>query len=60
MLSKRIKGKQPLKPKRPASPYFFPAFFAAVILLFCGILVFTYVESKHANPIMLDEQGNVR
>ncbi len=28
-----------------------------VIALFLGILVFVYVETKRANPILLDEQG---
>lgn len=31
-----------------------------VMLLFCGILIFAYYESKLANPIMLDETGHVK
>lgn len=38
----------------------FPLFFALVMLLFCGILVYAYFESKAANPIMLDESGHVK
>ncbi len=28
-----------------------------VFFVFCGILVFVYVATKRANPIMLDQQG---
>jgi hypothetical protein len=49
-----------VKDRKPASPFFFPMFFGAIMLLFCGILVMSYVESKKANPIMLDEQGRIR
>jgi len=52
-------GKQ-RPPRKPASPIFFPLFFAVVMLLFCGILVYAYHESQVANPIMLDEQGHIR
>ena len=45
---------------KPKHPTFFPWFLAVVMLLFCGILVFAYYESKRANPIMLDESGHVR
>jgi hypothetical protein len=31
--------------------------FGLIGALFIGILVFTYVLTKRANPIMLDEQG---
>jgi hypothetical protein len=41
-------------------PSFFPWFLALVMLLFCGILVFAYYESKLANPIMLDENGHMK
>lgn len=51
---------KPKHPRKPASPFFFPLFFAAVMLLFCGILAFAYHEAKVANPIMLDEQGHVK
>lgn len=39
---------------------FFPAFLGFVMLLFIGILIYVYKEAKQANPVMLDEQGNVR
>jgi hypothetical protein len=39
---------------------FFPAFLSLVMLLFIGILVYVYSEAKQANPVMLDEKGNVR
>ena len=29
-----------------------------VFVFFCGILIWAYVETKRANPIMLDEHGN--
>jgi hypothetical protein len=38
----------------------FAVFLGFVMLLFCGILVFAYYQSKLANPIMLDETGHVR
>jgi len=28
-----------------------------VFVVFCGILVFVYVATKRANPVMLDMQG---
>ena len=28
-----------------------------VFVLFCGILVFVYVATKRANPVMLDQLG---
>ena len=39
---------------------FMPKFLAMVFVLFIGILVWAYVETKKANPVMLDEHGNVR
>ena len=30
---------------------------AIVFVVFCGILIFVYVATKHANPVMLDQQG---
>ena len=30
---------------------------AVVVVVFCGILVFVYVATKRANPVMLDQQG---
>lgn len=32
---------------------------ALISALFIGILIFAYVETKKANPEMLDEQGRV-
>jgi hypothetical protein len=34
-------------------------FLALVSALFIGILIFAYVETKRANPQMLDEQGHI-
>jgi hypothetical protein len=28
-----------------------------VFVVFCGILIFVYVATKRANPVMLDQQG---
>ncbi len=39
---------------------FMPKFLAGIFVMFIGILVFAYIETKKANPIMLDEQGHVR
>ena len=33
-------------------------FLAVISAIFIGILIFTYVETKKANPQMLDEHGN--
>jgi hypothetical protein len=30
---------------------------AVVFVFFCGFLVFVYVATKRANPVMLDQQG---
>ena len=46
--------------KSRKSSAFFPVFFALIMLLFCGILVFAYYESEVANPVMLDESGHVK
>lgn len=32
-------------------------FLAMVSAIFLGILIYTYIETKAANPQMLDEQG---
>jgi hypothetical protein len=29
-----------------------------VMALFIGILIYTYIEAKKANPVMLDETGH--
>jgi len=29
----------------------------AVFVFFCGILIFVFVATKRANPVMLDEHG---
>jgi hypothetical protein len=30
---------------------------AVVFVAFCGILIFVFVATKRANPVMLDQQG---
>ncbi len=32
----------------------------AVMALFIGILIYVWIETKKANPVMLDERGRVR
>ena len=39
---------------------FLPVFLAAVVLLFIGILVGTYVVARQVDPVILDERGAVR
>jgi hypothetical protein len=39
---------------------FFPLFLSAIMLLFVGILVFTWYGSKQADPVILDEKGQPR
>jgi hypothetical protein len=41
-------------------PSHFPKFLALVMALFIGILCYVYVETRKANPVMLDEKGQVR
>jgi hypothetical protein len=33
-------------------------FLALISVIFIGILIFAYIETKQANPEMLDEQGH--
>lgn len=35
-------------------------FLGLVFTLFVGIMVFVYVESKRANPVILDASGRAR
>ena len=35
-------------------------FLGFVFMLFVGIMVFVYVESKRVNPVMLDASGRPR
>jgi len=30
---------------------------AAITLFFCAVLIFVYIATKRANPVMLDQQG---
>jgi len=41
-------------------PPFLAIFLGCIILLFIAILVFAYVETRWANPIILDERGAPR
>jgi hypothetical protein len=34
-------------------------FLAVISAIFIGILIFAYIETKKANPQMLDEQGRI-
>jgi len=31
---------------------------SVVFVFFCGVLVYVYAATKHANPVMLDEHGH--
>ncbi len=44
--------------RRPIAPL--TVVLALVMSFFCGVLVFVYVETKRANPVMLDQQGQPR
>ncbi len=44
----------PLK-SRPPAPL--TILLVIVMVVFCGILIFVYVATKRANPVMLDQQG---
>jgi hypothetical protein len=37
-----------------------PHVLTAIFIGFMGIMVYVYVEAKKANPILLDEHGQVR
>ena len=32
-------------------------FLGVIMVFFCAILIFVYVATKRANPVMLDQQG---
>ena len=32
-------------------------FLCPIMVFFCAVLVFVYAATKHANPVMLDQQG---
>lgn len=44
----------PLK-SRPPAPL--TILLVVVMVVFCGILIFVYVATKRANPVILDQQG---
>ena len=44
----------PLKSSPPAP---LTILLVVVMVVFCGILIFVYVATKRANPVMLDQQG---
>ena len=37
-----------------------PKFLGGIVVLFVGILIAAYVIARDANPVMLDEHGQVR
>ena len=39
---------------------FLPKFLGFVIVLFCGILLVTYLIAREADPVILDEHGAYR
>ncbi|MDR3773546.1 MAG: hypothetical protein P4L26_09385 [Terracidiphilus sp.] len=41
--------------RKPVAPL--TVVLAVVFVVFCGILVFVYVATRRANPVMLDQQG---
>jgi len=54
MDEKNVNGEQPAK-SRPPAPL--TILLVIVMVVFCGILIFVYVATKRANPVMLDQQG---
>jgi len=44
-----------LPKSRPPAPL--TILLVVVTVVFCGILIFVYVATKRANPVMLDQQG---
>jgi hypothetical protein len=45
-----------MKKPRPS----FPLFLLAVMAIFIGILVYTWMQAARARPVILDERGQVR
>jgi hypothetical protein len=41
--------------RKPVAPL--TILLGVVFVVFCGILIFVYVATKRANPVMLDQQG---
>jgi F0F1-type ATP synthase assembly protein I len=39
---------------------FLPKFLGFIVMLFIGILIGTYLIARQADPVILDEHGNVR
>lgn len=37
-----------------------PHMLGAIFVSFIGIMIYVYIEARAANPILLDEHGNVR
>jgi len=59
MNPRQVKLQRPAEKPRPKGiPPLIP-FMVGVFILFIGILIFAYVETKKANPQMLDEKGHV-
>ena len=44
----------------PKHASFFPVFLGLVMALFIGLLIYTWRGAEAANPVILDERGNVR
>jgi hypothetical protein len=38
----------------------FPLFLAAIMALFIGILIYAWMQAARANPVILDEKGQIR
>ena len=41
-------------------PGLFPILLGFVILLFVGLLIFTWIATERAGPVILDEKGSPR
>ena len=44
----------------PKSVSAFPLFLGLIVVLFIGIMIYTWRGAAAANPVILDERGNVR
>lgn len=42
--------------RRPVAPL--TVVLAVIMTFFCAILIFVYIETRRANPVMLDQQGH--
>jgi hypothetical protein len=49
-----------IPPRHRRGPGFFPILLGLVFLLFIGLLIFTWIATERADPVILDDKGEPR